>query len=348
MSLSLTDTPDRTVWDDFIATHATGHLLQSWGWGELKGGFGWDPVRLAVLDGEQVRAAAQVLLRRRFGVSLAYVPRGPVVDWADEAVVGTLLAAIGEVGQAQRAIFLKIEPNLPDDPALHKQLQAYGFRPAATVQPRHSVVIDVQADDDELLARMKIKTRYNVRLAGRRGVTVRPARGPEDVTLFYNMLLETAQHHGFGIHPLEYYQAAHQLLNGQGRGVLLLAEREGEVLACTWASRCGPEAVNLYGASQREGLRHRPAYLLHWEVMRWARDHGCTRYDMWGGIPDDVAEEDAGEAQEDAGERGSLKGVAAFKLGFCGRLGGLTHTVGAYDLPYRPLLYQVYKRVLGG
>jgi lipid II:glycine glycyltransferase (peptidoglycan interpeptide bridge formation enzyme) len=348
MPLSCVDTLDRTVWDGFIATHAAGHLLQSWGWGELKGEFGWDPLRLAVLDGEQVCAAAQVLLRHRFGVSLAYVPRGPAVDWADEAVVETLLAGIQEVGQARRALFLKIEPNLPDDPALHKQLRDYGFRPAATVQPRHSVVIDLQADDDELLARMKIKTRYNVRLAGRRGVTVRPALGPADVTLFYNMLLETAQRHVFGIHTLEYYQAAHRLLNSEERGVLLLAEREGKVLAATWTSRCGPEAVNLYGASRQEGQRHRPTYLLQWEVMRWARDHGCTRYDMWGGIPDGVAEEDGGEAQEDAGERGSLKGVAAFKLGFCGQLGGLTHTVGAYDLAYRPLLYQVYKSVLGG
>jgi lipid II:glycine glycyltransferase (peptidoglycan interpeptide bridge formation enzyme) len=343
MPPAVTDTLDRTPWDTFIASHPAGHLLQSWGWGELKGAFGWEPVRLAVLEGGDVRAAAQVLFRRRFGVSLAYVPRGPVVDWADDEAVRALLAAIRAAGRARRSIFLKIEPNLSEAPVL----RAYGFRPGATVQPRHSVVIDLQADDDELLARMKLKTRYNVRLAGRREVKVRPALGPADVALFYDMLLETAQRHAFGIHTLDYYQAAHRLLNGGDRGVLLLAEREGAVLAGAWASRCGPEAVNLYGASRQEGQKHRPTYLLHWEVMRWARDHGCTRYDMWGGIPEGVTEDDAAEAQEEAGEPGGLKGVAAFKLSFCGRLGRLTHTVGAYDLPYQPLLYQVYKGVLG-
>lgn len=348
MALACTGDVERTAWDDFVATHPAGHLLQGWAWGELKGAFGWEPVRLAVLEGGEIRAAAQVLFRRRFGVSLAYVPRGPVVDWGDEAAVGLLLAAIREAGRARRAIFLKIEPNRPDDPALRGRLRAYGFRPAATVQPRHSVVIDLQADDDELLARMKLKTRYNVRLAGRRGVTVRPARGPADVALFYDMLQETARRHAFGIHTLDYYQAAHRLLNGAGRGVLLLAERAGEALAGAWASVCGVEAVNLYGASRQEGQKHRPTYLLQWEVMRWARDHGCARYDLWGGIPEGVTEEDAAEAQEEAGEPGGLRGVAAFKLSFCGRLGRLTHTVGAYDRPYRRLLYRLYRGTLGG
>lgn len=343
-----TDRLERATWDAFVAAHPAGHLLQSWAWGELKGAFGWESVRLAVSDGEQVRAAAQVLFRRRFGVSLAYVPRGPVVDWADEEAVRALLTALREAGRARRAIFLKIEPNGPDDPTLHKQLRAYGFRPAAAVQPRYSVVVDLQAGEDELLARMKLKTRYNVRLAGRRGVTVRPAGGPADVALFYDMLLETAQRHAFGIHTLEYYQAAHRLLNDAGRGVLLLAEREGQVLAGAWASCCGPEAVNLYGASRQEGQKHRPTYLLHWEVMRWARLRGCARYDLWGGIPAGVTEEDAAEAQDEANEPGGLKGVAAFKLSFCGQLGRLTPTVGAYDLAYWPLLYRVYQGILGG
>jgi peptidoglycan pentaglycine glycine transferase (the first glycine) len=348
MALAWSDTPERTTWDAFIASHPAGHLLQSSAWGELKGAFGWETVRLAVLEGGLVRAAAQVLFRRRFGVSLAYVPRGPVVDWGDEAAVQALLAAIREAGRARRAIFLKVEPNLPDDPALPERLRGYGFRPAATVQPRHSVVIDLQADEDELLARMKRKTRYDVRLAGRHGVTARPALGPADVALFYDMLLETARRHAFGIHTLDYYQAAHRLLNAEGRGVLLLAEREGQALAGAWVSACGSEAINLYGASRSEGLKYRPAYLLHWEVMRWAKAHGCARYDWWGGIPEGMTEEDAGEAQDEAGEPGGLKGVAAFKLSFCGRLGKLTHTVGAYDLAYQPVLYRVYKGVLGG
>lgn len=348
MALVCSAALDRAAWDAFVAAHPAGHLLQSWAWGELKGAFGWEALRLAVMEGGQVRGAAQVLFRRRLGVSLAYVPRGPVVDWDDDGPVRALLAAIREAGRARRAIFLKIEPNLPDDPALRERLRAYRFRPARTVQPQHSVVIDLDADEEELLARMKLKTRYNVRLAGKRGVTVREASTPADLELFYNLLLETARRHGFGIHTPEYFQMAHRLLNGEGRGAILLAEREGQVLAGHWVSAWGPELVNLYGASRGEGQKHRPTYLLHWEGMRWGKAHGCTRYDLWGGIPEGISEEDAAAAQDEAGEPGGLLGVAAFKLGFCGRLGRLTHTVGAFDLPYAPLLYRVYKGLLGG
>jgi lipid II:glycine glycyltransferase (peptidoglycan interpeptide bridge formation enzyme) len=348
MALACTAEPDRAAWDAFVAAHPLGHLLQSYAWGKLKSAFGWEALRLALLDGGRIRAAAQVLVRRVAGAALAYVPRGPVVDWADGAAVAFLLEAVARACRERGAIFLKIEPNLPDDPAWHERLLTLGFRPSQTVQPRTSVVVGVDADDETLLGRMKLKTRYNVRLASRRGVTVRPGTDREDLVLFHNILLETAQRHEFNVHTLAYYQEAHRLLHSDGRGVILFAEREGQVLAAHWVSAFGPEAINLYAASRSEGQRHRPTYLLQFEAIRWARDHGCTRYDLWGGIPEGLTEDQEEEGESEGAEPAGMAGVASFKLGFCGRLGRPIRLVGAYDYPYRSWLYFMYRRTLGG
>lgn len=334
---------EREGWDAFVAGHPRGHLLQSYAWGELKGAFGWETLRLALLEEGEIRACAQVLFRCLPLVSLAYVPRGPLVDWADEEATAALLEAIAAAGRSRRAIFLKVEPNLPDAPAHHERLRRMGLRPASTVQPRSTLVVDLATDEEEILARMKSKTRYNVRLAGRRGVTVRPSAGPEDVERFYDLLLETADRNEFGIHTQDYYQAVYRHFNRAGWGTLLFAEREGATLAALWAVAFGGEAIYMYGASQREGRRHMPTYLLQWEAMRWAKARGCTRYDLWG-IPDSVLRGDDERADlEEKNVRDGLWGVYRFKKGFGGEP---KRTVGAYDRVYHPWVYRFYRALL--
>ncbi len=331
-------------WDAFIREHPGGHLLQSTAWGRLKSAFGWEVLRLAVLAGKEIRAAAQVLFRRFPGFSLAYVPRGPVVAWEDEAVLGVLLEGLVRAGRSRRSLFLKIEPNRPEDTGLSERLHRLGFFPGRPVQPRSTLVVDLEGTEEALLARMKPKTRYNIRLAGRRGVQVRPARGPEEVALFYELLLETARRDAFGIHVQPYYQTAYHLLCERGNGVLLFAEREKKVLAALMAAAWGREAIYLYGASHSRGQEHMPSYLLQWEAMRWARSRGCIRYDLWG-IPDSVLE--GGDEREERREkniRDGMWGVYRFKQGFGGRP---LRTVGAYDRPVSPCLYRLYRRVLG-
>lgn len=326
-------------WDAFVAMHPAGHFLQSYPWGELKAAFGWEALRLVLEERGEIRAAAQVLFRRLAGVALAYIPRGPVLDWEDEAAASALLEAIAAAGKRRRAIFLKIEPHRPDDEAVHARLRALGFRPGRTVQPRSTIVVDLD-DDEAMLARMKPKTRYNVRLAGRRGVTVRPAHGPEEVDLFYDLLLETSRRDSFGVHTRDYYHAVYRLLNQAGLGMLFFAERQGQVLAALWVATFGREAIYLYGASRTAGQEHMPTHLLQWEAMRWARARGCTRYDLWG-IPDSVAEgTDVRANRVEKNVRDGLWGVYRFKQGFGGRI---LRTVGAYDLPYRPWLYRLYR-----
>jgi lipid II:glycine glycyltransferase (peptidoglycan interpeptide bridge formation enzyme) len=323
---------DQAAWDVRVAAVPGGHLLQSWAWGALKAAFGWHAQRVAVGS-----ACAQVLYRRLpAGLgTIAYVPRGPAADFGDEAALRALLKAIRPLARQQRALCLKIEPNREDDPELAGRLQALGFRPSPQgIQPRRTIVVDLDAGPEALLERMKQKTRYNVRLAARKGVAVRPG-GEADLPAFYRLMERTAVRDRFGIHSQAYYGMAHRLFVPVGRGRLLLAEHEGQLLAGLVAFAFGDTACYMYGASADEKRNLMPAYLLQWEAIRWAKERGCRAYDLWG-VPDEEEETlEAGFEQRNDG----LWGVYRFKRGFGGRL---VRTVGAWDLVYAPLRYRLY------
>ena len=327
------DLPDsHAAWDELVATAPGGHVLQSWAWGELKARFGWRVQRVAVGP-----VGAQVLFRplpAGLG-SIAYVPKGPLVDWKDEALLKALLEAIRPLARRWRAICLKIEPNVEDSPALADRLRLLGFRASPqAVQPRRTILVDLNAEPDEVLARMKQKTRYNVRLAGRRGVTVR--RGDEaDLAAVYGLMEVTAERDGFGIHSQAYYDTAYRLFVPSGQGCLLLAEFEGQLLASVLVLAFGETSIYMAGASSDAERQRMPTYLLQWEAMRWAQEQGCRTYDLWG-VPD---ENEVALEAEFMQRSSGLWGVYRFKRGFGGRL---SRTLGAWDLVYTPLRYQLY------
>jgi len=331
---------DPIAWDRRVAAGPAGHVLQSWAWGELKEQFGWRVDRLA-----GATALAQVLFRplpAGLG-SIAYVPKGPLANWADAAALRELLAAIRPLARRQRAICLTVEPNMEDDVTLAARLVALGFRPGAqSIQPRRTILVDLDGIPGDVLARMKQKTRYNVRLAARKGVIVRPG-SDADLPAFYHLMSVTARRDGFAIHSQDYYAAAHRLFVPSGQspadapaqGRLLLAEHEGRLLAGLMLLAVGQTACYMYGASADESRELMPSYLLQWEAMLWAREQGCREYDLWG-VPDE--DEATLEAQFQDRHDG-LWGVYRFKRGFGGRL---VRSIGAWDLVYARLPYRLY------
>lgn len=344
----------RQVWEEFVTSHPAGHLLQCWGWGELKAGQGWRALRLALVEAGRPVAGAQLLLRRLpLGFHLGYVPKGPLVDWQSPGQIEAVLAGLHSICRGQRSIFLKIEPNAPDDPSLARVLGAHAFVPGPSVQPRRSLVIDLSPPEARILAAMKQKTRYNIRLAERKGVQVRPG-SLDDLDTFYQMMQLTGRRDGFAIHSRDYYRAAFQLF-APHQATLLLAEVEGEPVAGLMVFAHGSTAYYLFGAS---GDRHRekmPTYLLQWDAMRWAKARGCTQYDLWG-IPDadmDTLEaalvqaestpDSVETAKQPAKVRNGLWGVYRFKRGFGGHP---LRTAGAFDYVYSRLGYWLYQRWL--
>ena len=326
-------------WNSFVAASPVGHVLQSSQWGQLKERFGWQVARLAIEDQGQWLAGAQVLFRSLGPRTIAYVPKGPITDWADAEVTQTLLEALHHLCRQRRAILLKIEPDLAEDPTLAQRLTELGFRASPqTIQPRCTILLDLRPDPEDILARMKSKTRYNIRLAARKGVTVREG-AVKDLPGFYRLMQLTGERDSFGIHSESYYQVAHQLFVPQGLAKLFLATFEDKVLAGIMAFAFGQRAWYMYGASSDEHRHLMPNYLLQWEAIRWARERGCLTYDMWG-IPD---EEEAVLEREFLKRSDGLWGVYRFKRGFCGQV---VHYLGAYDYVYSPLLYWLYNKLM--
>jgi peptidoglycan pentaglycine glycine transferase (the first glycine) len=339
---SSADAPDvvnRQTWDAFVAGHPAGHLLQTWAWGELKARFGWRALRLAWVAAGGIVTGAQVLFRPVLpGLSLAYVPKGPLVDWADVAQAGALLDGLCAVCRTRRSIFLKIEPHAPDGAALREAAVRHGALVSEySVQPPRTIVVDLRPAEEDILAAMKQKTRYNVRLAARKGVTVHPGT-LGDLPTFHRLSQITGQRDGFGVHSLEYFRAAFELFAADC--ALLLAEVEGQPVAGVMVFAHGSTAYYLFGASSDAHREKMPAYLLQWEAMRWARERGCRRYDLWG-IPD--ADEATLEANFTAHgeESAGLWGVYRFKRGFGGQV---VRAVGAFDFAFNRPLYWAYRR----
>ncbi|MDW7992506.1 MAG: peptidoglycan bridge formation glycyltransferase FemA/FemB family protein [Anaerolineae bacterium] len=330
------------AWDAFVAAHPYTHVLQTAAWGDLKSAFGWRAQRLAWTEGGIPRAGALILYRALpLGLgSLAYVPRGPLVNWEQSEEVMVLLAAIERTARASGALVLILEPDLPDEPRWRGLLASLGFRlsPLGSIQPRRTLVVDIGRTEEAILASMRQKTRYNIRLAARKGVTVR--EGTEaDLPTFYRLMEITAARDRFGIHPRAYYERAYRLFVPSGRAALLMAEVEGEPVAGLMVFALPPRAWYFYGASGDAHREKMPTYLLQWEAIRWARARGCTEYDLWG-IPDE--EEETLEAEFTRRQDG-LWGVYRFKRGFGGRM---VRSIGAWERPLRSLPYGLYALAL--
>ena len=322
-----------SAWEDFLSLTPDAHILQTANWGELKAAFGWRVVRL-VAPGPS-RSGAQVLFRRLpFGFSIAYIPKGPVGgDW------NALWPEIDDVCRRKRAIFLKVEPDLwggkDEEPCPGKPPP--GFRLSShTIQPPRTLVVDLRAGEAEILERMKQKTRYNVRLAQKKGVVVRPFG---DVELFCRLMQVTGERDRFGVHSQAYYGKVYDLFHPRGECEMLLAEFGGEPLAAIMIFVHGQRAWYFYGASADSHRERMPTYLLQWEAMRWAHSLGCREYDLWG-VPD--ADEEDLEANFTMRSDG-LWGVYRFKRGFGGEL---RRTAGPWDRVYFPRMYQLYSRLI--
>ena len=171
--------PADVAWDAFVAAHPHGHVLQTSRWAQLKSAFGWsaDRVILSGADGRIVAGASLLFRRLPWGQTLAYAPKGPLVNWdVPPQQARSLLDAVQDACRRHHAALLKIEPEMEADPVLSQTLEGLGLRAALPrVQPLSTIHVALEPDEDAILSRMKPKWRYNIRLAERKGVTVRQA-----------------------------------------------------------------------------------------------------------------------------------------------------------------------------
>jgi peptidoglycan pentaglycine glycine transferase (the first glycine) len=316
-------------WEAYIASrHPDAHLLQTASWGRLKSAFGWHAECL------QAGNAGTLLLFRPlpFGFSVGYLPRGPVPPTAE--ALADLLPSIDGACRSRRAAFLSVEPDRADGDPARESMRRLGFQTGVrTIQPPRTILVDLRGSEDDLLGRMKPKTRYNIRLAARHEVAVSSSG---DIAAFARLMDTTGLRDSFAVHSEAYYRAAYSAFVPHQTVELLLARYRGEPVSGLMAFAQGKRAWYLYGASSNLHREVMAPYLLQWEAMRWARNRGCVEYDLWG-IPD--AEENELESQF-TGRQDGLWGVYRFKRGFGGRV---WRSAGTWDRVYNAPLHTMYR-----
>ncbi len=344
-------------WDALIACLPDPHLLQTWEWAQVKSKYGWQPMPFTWQGDSGVTAAAMVLKRAipvgGFGrkMCVLYVPKGPLLGWDGAALRTRVLDDLQALARRQGAIFIKIDPDawlgtgVPNsaDETEDSGGQALRFDLSRRrwvfsqdqIQFRNTVLIDLSASEAEILMRMKQKTRYNVRLAEKKGVTVRSG-GLADLPLLYRMYAETSLRDDFAIRDEGYYRMVWQAFmqtSDREQGPYaepLIAEVDGEAVAAIFVFAFGGRAYYLYGMSRQAHREKMPNHLLQWDAMKRAKAAGCRVYDLWG-APDAFEESD------------SMWGVYRFKEG----LGGVFYRgLGAWDYTPSPMLYKLYTNFL--
>jgi len=332
--------PSEGAWRRLIdATSAS--PLQAAEWGAVKRETGWQAIRVAVSEHDRLIAGAQVLLRQTPLGKVAYVPRGPIADYGDPQVTDTLMLEITELARMHGAIALRIEPNARRCADLDAFARRWRLSPANPVQPRSTLIVDLTLGPVALWDRLSQRTRYNIRLASRRGISV--VEGEEsDVPLFHSLLAETGRRAGFAVHSREYFESVWHHFGRQGLARLLFALRAGTVLSAALDLTMAGTTYHLYAASSEAGREHKPNDLLQWEAIRRAQCEGSRTYDMWG-IPDEVGQACEEGWPEPASGTGGLWGVYAFKRGFGG---AVVRYSGAFDLPLVPARHWLWRQTV--
>ena len=360
---------ESSIWNSLLSSLPNPHFLQTYEWGQVKAKYGWTPLYAVWTDDgkftllqdtdhwsgstDHYVAAALILkrqiLRNGFAaqLSILYSPKGPLLDWTNEALRNRVLNDLQSVARKEGAIFVKIDPDVVlgagipsnnDDlidrggQAVMSELQRRGWRYSSDqIQFKNTVLIDLSPSEDEMLARMKQKTRYNIRLAEKKGVTLRVGT-QKDFAVLYKMYAETSVRDGFVIRDEEYYQTVWNLFINSNEPTCkpLIAEVDRQPVAAIFIFYFAERAYYVYGMSRDLHREKMPTYLLQWEAMKRARAKGCNVYDLWG-APDVFDESD------------SMWGVYRFKEGLGGKV---VRTLGAWDFAPNPVWYKLYSEII--
>ena len=320
-------------WDAFVQANAFDFgLLQSWAWGEFQKSLGRPIFRLVVADDRgEIKAVAQIIqMPLKLGKSYFYLPR---LIMTNNEIVDFLLTEIKNLAKKEKAIFLRLEPAAemdtptPSDSAGRNRLplrQGEKIRFIGQVQPKKTLILDLTKSEAELLAQMKSKTRYNIKVAEKHGIEI--AIGPEYFEDFWRLTGKTSERQEIKPHAKNYYEKMLTTLGEAGMMKLYVAKSEGQVIAANLMVFFGQWCVYLHGASDYQFRDKMAPFLLQWRAILDAKVAGCTRYDFWGA------------------DETKWPGVTRFKTGFAPAI-PLTEYPGAYDVVYEKFWYNIYRLV---
>jgi len=324
-------------YEAFAQSHPRGGITQSVRWHEVKNN--WSHEVVVSRDGNGSIAGGVSLIIQKVplvGTSMIYSPRGPVCDLYDRGLLADLKTGIDQLAKKHKAHIYKMDPDVPvDDMKFLSIIKAMGFvqimggEGFETIQARYNYRLYLEnRTEEELFANLTQKTRYNVRVAMKRGVEVRVV-GADYLDEFMRLMKTTGERDGFAVRPKAYFQ---RMLDSLGEHVrLYMAFYEGQAVSGAITTNYAGKTCYIHGASDNAHRNVMPNYLIQWEMIRWAVETGCTVYDFQG-VSGNL------EDKED-----HLYGLYRFKKGFNGTLDELA---GEFDYVYRPLCAKMVDKAI--
>ena len=322
---------EKIEYESFIQRHPKGHFLQSIEWAKLKDN--WENEIVIVRNEKnEIKGAVSVLIRKimpHLPYTIMYAGRGPVCDLDDKDTLKELTEKIKDLARKKNAVVFKMDPDVPkENIEFTNTLKELGYKLKENVtdyrqviQPMYVFRIHINGrSEDEILASFHQKTRYNIRLAMKKGVTIREGT-KEDLAKVYPIMQETGLRDDYGIRPLSYFEKMYDCMTDKYMKILI-AEYEGEPIAFTIPIIYGDKVWYLYGASSNKHRNLMPNYLLQWEMIKLAINNNCNIYDFRGvsGFKD---------------ENSQQYGIYKFKKGFNG---DFTEFMGEVNYIFKPLI----------
>ena len=275
---------------EFLQNNTKTNFMQSPEWARVK--TEWKNEFITVEDENgNIKGTMSILLRKVPFINrhIMYAPRGFVCDVHDKETLKELTIKAQEIAKKYRAFIFRLDPDvLQSDEEFKKIITELGYKTKKNIknigqvlQPKYVFRLNVKdKTEEELLQSFESKTRYNIRLAGRKGVTVRQGTR-DDLKIFYDIMKTTGSRDDFFIRPLSYFQKIYDEM-GEKHARIYIAEFEGEPIAATMPIYYGNKVWYLYGGSSNKHRNLMPNYLIQWEMIKWAIEEKCDWYDFRG------------------------------------------------------------------
>jgi len=311
------------------------HPLQSWEWGEFRKKTGLEVERIGFFDNGRLKKALQVTFHPipLINKTAGYFPKGFMPDEEQ-------LSALQQLGVSHNALFVKMEPNIAEKVgdahqpsnsahnAIGQFLIDHNAQPGRPLFTKYSFQLDLKPSEEDLFAGLSSKTRYNVNLAHKKGVTIVEKTSLEGMEEHLQILAETTARQGFYAHSPSYFKTMWETLGQSGMQRIFTAQYEGQTLASWIMFVFNGILYYPYGASRSINREVMASNLLMWEMIVFGKNSGCTSFDMWGSLGPEPNPKDP------------WFGFHRFKKGYGG---DLVEFLGTYDLVLNQPLYKIFR-----
>jgi len=310
---------------------AVQHPLQTWEWGEFRKKTGVNVERFGLFENGKLKQSLQVTFHALpvIGKTAGYLPKGFMPD-------ENQLSILKKIGLENNALFIKLEPDVSQPIAaantghkeIRKFLQDHSCQPGRPLFTKYTFELELNKTEEELFSQLSSKTRYNVKLASKKGVQIFENSTDEGLETYLKVLAETTNRQGFYAHTPDYFRQMWQELKTSGMMRIFNAVYENKVLVSWIMFIWNGKLYYPYGASSDQNREVMASNLMMWEMIRFGKNQGCSKFDMWGALG------------ENPDPKNPWFGFHRFKKGYGGEL---KEFIGTYDLILDSTMYNLYR-----